>query len=330
LDAGVLPRLVELLDHKAITVLTPALHCIGNIVAGTEQQTQKVVDSNALVQLAKLLEWPKRLIRRDACLAISNIAGGNHSQIQAVIDSGVVSTLVAMLGTAPLEIKKEACWAVSNAVRVGAPAQVEHFVQCGAFRPLLDMMAVPDDKVATIVLQGVVHMLRSCDDSDVALALSAGILAKMDDALIEDTAGALRGIERCANVDANSVLESGVLSELAFLPDEDPTLEMKQSIARTVFLCYNSATPAQLDKLTDTGIFNQMYVIRDRAATICIAMQDLELPALITLEVLDAAFPNDIPMHKKWQLVTAIKHSDWVERCRCHLRRRRVVCRWCE
>ncbi len=38
------------------------------------------------------------------------------------------------------------------------------------------------------------------------------------------------------------------------------------------------------------------------------AMQDLELPALITLELLDAAFPNDIPMHKKWQLVTAIKH----------------------
>ena len=39
-------------------------------------------------------------------------------------------------------------------------------------------------------------------------------------------------------------------------------------------------------------------------------LQDLELPALITLEVevLDAAFPNDIPMHKKWQLVTAAKH----------------------
>jgi hypothetical protein len=51
-----------------------------------------------------------------------------------------------------------------------------------------------------------------------------------------------------------------------------------------------------------------MYVIRDRAATICIAMQDLELPALIALELLDAAFPNDIPMHKKWQLVTAAKH----------------------
>jgi hypothetical protein len=115
-------------------------------------------------------------------------------------------------------------------------------------------------------------------------------------------------IELCATVDANSVLERGVMSKLASLPHADLTLETKQSIARTVLLCYSSATPAQLDDLADTGIFSQMYVIRDRAATICMAMQDLELPALITLEVLDAAFPNDIPMHKKWQLVTAAKH----------------------
>jgi hypothetical protein len=188
LDAGVLPRVVQLLDHADFKVQTPALRCIGNMVTGNERQTQKVVDSKALVPLAKLLE-------------------------------------------------------------------------------------------------------RFCDT-----------------AFAETAAIALSVIERCASVDANSVLESGVLSKVATLTPADLTLEMKQSIARTVFLCYNSATPAQLDDLADTGIFSQMYVIRDRAATICIAMQDLELPALITLELLDAAFPNDIPMHKNWQLVTAIKH----------------------
>jgi hypothetical protein len=185
---GVLPRLVQLLDHNEFTVRSPALHCIGNIVTGDEQQTQKVIDLNALVPLAKLLK-------------------------------------------------------------------------------------------------------------------------RFDDTAFAETAAiALSVTERCASVGANSVLESGVLSKVATLTDEDLTLEMKQSIARTVFLCYNSATPAQLDDLADTGIFSQMYVIGDRAATICMAMQDLELPALITLELLDAAFPNDIPMHKKWQLVTAIKH----------------------
>jgi importin subunit alpha-1 len=305
LDAGVLPRVVQLLDHQAFTVQTPALRCVGNIVTGDDQQTQKVIDSNALAYLAKLLESTRRSIRKEACWAISNITGGNEAQIQAVIDSGVVPTLVSMLGTAPLEIKKEVCWALSNAIVGGTPAQIDHLVQCEVVRPLVDMLAVPNVKVTA--LEGLDKILRVCA-SAVAQALSAGVLAALDDSLFANTAIALRVIEQCASVDAGSVLESGLLSKVASLPHADLTLEMKQSIARTVFLCYNSATPKQLDDLVDTGIFSQMYVIRDRAATICIAMQDLELPALVTLELLDAAFPNDIPMHKKWQLATAIKH----------------------
>jgi hypothetical protein len=50
-------------------------------------------------------------------------------------------------------------------------------------------------------------------------------------------------------------------------------------------------------------------MIRERAATICFAMQDLELPAPLTLEILDALFPpNSIRMWAKWELITAVKH----------------------
>jgi hypothetical protein len=172
-----------------------------------------------------------------------------------------------------------------------------------------------DFKVQTPALRCIGNMVTGNErqtqkvvDSKALVPLAKLLERFCDTAFAETAAIALSVIERCASVDANSVLESGVLSKVATLTPADLTLEMKQSIARTVFLCYNSATPAQLDDLADTGIFSQMYVIRDRAATICIAMQDLELPALITLELLDAAFPNDIPMHKNWQLVTAIKH----------------------
>jgi hypothetical protein len=49
-------------------------------------------------------------------------------------------------------------------------------------------------------------------------------------------------------------------------------------------------------------------MIRDRAATICFAMQDLELPAPLTLEILDALMPNSIRMWPKWELITMVKH----------------------
>ena len=49
-------------------------------------------------------------------------------------------------------------------------------------------------------------------------------------------------------------------------------------------------------------------MIREEAMMMAMGLQDLELPALVTLEILDAAWPNSIPMHKKWDLVVAVKH----------------------
>ena len=49
-------------------------------------------------------------------------------------------------------------------------------------------------------------------------------------------------------------------------------------------------------------------MIRYPAFVILTALQDLDLPALLLVEILDEAFPNSIPMHKKWDLVVAVKH----------------------
>jgi importin subunit alpha-6/7 len=46
--AHVIPRLIELLHGQLDSVLVPALRTVGNIVTGTDEQTQAVVDCNAL------------------------------------------------------------------------------------------------------------------------------------------------------------------------------------------------------------------------------------------------------------------------------------------
>jgi hypothetical protein len=49
--------------------------------------------------------------------------------------------------------------------------------------------------------------------------------------------------------------------------------------------------------------------IRKRATEICIALQDLELPAFVTLQIIDeAVHENSIRMWAKWELITAVKH----------------------
>jgi hypothetical protein len=50
-------------------------------------------------------------------------------------------------------------------------------------------------------------------------------------------------------------------------------------------------------------------MIRKRATEICIGLQDLELPAFVTLTIIDeAVHENSIRMWAKWELITAVKH----------------------
>lgn len=54
--------------------------------------------------------------------------------------------------------------------------------------------------------------------------------------------------------------------------------------------------------------FSEIAMIRSRSGEIFIGLQDLGLPALITLEILDALFHNGITMFKKWALIVTVKH----------------------
>jgi hypothetical protein len=55
LNSGVAPRLVELLGSSTASVQTPALRTVGNIVTGDDQQTQFILNLNALPALLWLL-----------------------------------------------------------------------------------------------------------------------------------------------------------------------------------------------------------------------------------------------------------------------------------
>ncbi len=51
------------------------------------------------------------------------------------------------------------------------------------------------------------------------------------------------------------------------------------------------------------------FECRERLTAICIALQDLALPAWVTVQILDAARPwSTLPLHSKWNLVCAVKH----------------------
>lgn len=83
--------------HLSVCFQTPSLRAIGNIVTGTDEQTQTVLDSGALSMFHKLLPHKKCNVQKEAAWTLSNITAGQHSQIQEVINSGLVPDLVKLL-----------------------------------------------------------------------------------------------------------------------------------------------------------------------------------------------------------------------------------------
>ncbi|KAL0457817.1 UNVERIFIED_CONTAM: Importin subunit alpha [Sesamum latifolium] len=162
IEAGVCPRLVELLLHPSPSVLIPALRTVGNIVTGDDIQTQVIIDNRALPCLLNLLTQNyKKSIKKEACWTISNITAGNRDQIQAVIEAGIISPLVVLLQNAEFEIKKEAAWAISNATSGGTNDQIKLLVREGCIKPLCDLLVCPDPRIVTVCLEGLENILKA-------------------------------------------------------------------------------------------------------------------------------------------------------------------------
>jgi len=161
IQSGVVPRLVQLLSHPRVTVQTPALRSVGNIVTGNDHQTQVVLDNGALPALLELLSNPKKAIRKETCWTVSNITAGSTPQIEAVCAAGIIPKVVELLKSATFDVKKEACWAISNATSGGTAKQIMHLVECGCIKPLVDMLESHEAKIVTVALEGLENILKS-------------------------------------------------------------------------------------------------------------------------------------------------------------------------
>ncbi|KAG4990452.1 hypothetical protein JHK87_023909 [Glycine soja] len=222
IEAGVCPRLVQLLLHPSPSVLIPALRTVGNIVTGDDMQTQTIINHGALPCLLSLLTHNhKKSIKKEACWTISNITAGNRDQIQAVVEAGLIAPLVNLLQNAEFDIKKEAAWAISNATSGGTHEQIKYLVSQGCIKPLCDLLVCPDPRIVTVCLEGLENILKVGEaEKSMGNSGDVNLYAQMI-----DEAEGLEKIENLQSHDNNEIYEKAVkILETYWLEDDDETL----------------------------------------------------------------------------------------------------------
>eukprot|EP01156_Anaeramoeba_ignava_P022087 Anaeramoba_ignava/c20184_g1_i4.p1 GENE.c20184_g1_i4~~c20184_g1_i4.p1 ORF type:complete len:250 (-),score=95.50 c20184_g1_i4:36-785(-) len=160
-QAGILPRVMELLTTNNLKLLTPVLRLLGNVVTGKDEQTDDVLSYNPLPTLVNLLKHSRVSLRKEVCWIISNITAGTELQIQKVLEiPDLIQRLITILSTDVFEVKKEASWAVSNAITGANPDQIRYIVDQGAINPICDLLTNTDKEILMISLEALQSILE--------------------------------------------------------------------------------------------------------------------------------------------------------------------------
>ncbi|RVE51586.1 hypothetical protein evm_003718 [Chilo suppressalis] len=158
---NLLPRLISLLEHKSPAVRTPALRAVGNMLTGSDEQTDRCLEAGCLDHLVTLLHCGKASLMKEAAWAASNILAGTSEQIQKAIDKQILPSLLHVLAYDDLKCQKEAAWAITNLCLGGSGPQLDALLSAGFLEPYCALLHAPDHRAITVVLDGLTNLLQA-------------------------------------------------------------------------------------------------------------------------------------------------------------------------
>lgn len=170
IENGVVPNLMEQLD-KGPKLMTPAMRALANVVTGSAEATQAVVDAGFVTKLAPCLASSKMQTRKEACWACSNITAGTVDQVDAVLHSAMMPLVIERFEKDEYDVKKEAAWVVANVMHGfkqepthEAAQRIWKLVQMGCIKPMVSMLESNDPAVQKLMLEALGNLLAAGEE----------------------------------------------------------------------------------------------------------------------------------------------------------------------
>ncbi|EEC02420.1 karyopherin (importin) alpha, putative [Ixodes scapularis] len=226
----ILPSLCLLIHHTDNN--TAALRAVGNIVTGTDEQTQVVLNCDALTHFPALLTHPKEKINKTAALrAVGNIVTGTDEQTQVVLNCDALTHFPALLTHPKEKINKEAVWFLSN-ITAGNHQQVQAVIDAALIPMIIHHLSKGEFQTQKEAAWAISNLTISGTKAQVSYLVEQGVVAPLcnlltvrDPQVVQVVLDGLNNILKIAGTQfysiASSIEECGGLDKIESLQNHE-------------------------------------------------------------------------------------------------------------
>lgn len=161
INSKILEEILELLLRTNVLIVVPALKVLGNIAAGTDRQTESLLDLGLLEKIYHLVSSPNAEFKKESFFILSNILAGNDHSKALLLQSPCIKVLISSMTSSDFILKKQATIGISNATFTKSYDLILELLKLNILPELIQGLTESDPSLLSAVIFGIRNILRT-------------------------------------------------------------------------------------------------------------------------------------------------------------------------